>query len=291
MVILATHNGERWLPEQLRTIYSQVGVSVKVVVNDDHSTDGTRAVLQLCAASNELEELPGSGQRLGSANRNFLHMIREVDIGSANYVALADQDDIWHADKLGRAIGRLEASGADAYSSNVEAFWPDGRSFIVRKSHAQKAWDHLFGSPGPGCTFVFRRATFLDLRLWVLQNFNELSNLWVHDWILYAYVRSSGRTWLIDDYVSLRYRQHGDNDIGANIGLSALIRRVARIRSGVYRHDVLSLSRIVGAPPRLLQALERMNLRDRLWLARYAHQFRRSFEEVAAFMFLIFLMK
>ncbi len=290
-VLLATRNGERWLSEQLHSIYDQVGVSVRVFANDDQSTDGTRAVLEQWAASRGLEQMPGSGQRLGSANRNFLRMIRDADIGAADYVALADQDDVWNADKLAHAIGRLEAAGADAYSSNVEAFWPDGRTRIVRKSHPQKAWDQLFSSPGPGCTFVFRRSTFLDLRSWVLQNFEALSNLWVHDWILYAYVRNSGRRWLIDDYVSLRYRQHGGNDIGANIGLSALARRLARMRSGVYRNDVLSLSRLVGAPPGLLQALERMNLRDRLWLLCHAYQFRRSLKEVVAMVFLIFLMK
>lgn len=290
-ILLATHNGERWLPEQLCSIYDQVGVSVRVVANDDQSTDGTRVVLEQWTDSRGLEQLPGSGQRLGSANRNFLRMIRDVDIGAADYVALADQDDVWHAAKLVRAIGRLEASGADAYSSNVEAFWPDGRTRIVRKSHPQKAWDHLFSSPGPGCTFVFRRSIFVEIRSWVLRNYEATSNLWVHDWALYAYVRSAGHTWLIDDYVSMRYRQHDGNDIGANIGLSALARRLARMRSGVYRNDVLSLARLVGAPPRLLQALERMNLRDRLWLLCHVHQFRRGLKEVAAMVFLIFLMK
>lgn len=290
-VLLATHNGECWLSEQLRSIYDQVSVSVRVFASDDKSTDGTPAVLDQWAASRGLEQLPYSGRRLGSANRNFLRLIRDADIGAADYVALADQDDVWHADKLAHAIRRLETSGADAYSSNVEAFWPDGRTRIVRKSHPQKAWDHLFSSPGPGCTFVFRRSTYLDLRAWVLQNFEALSNLWVHDWTFYAYVRNSGRNWLIDDYVSLRYRQHGGNDIGANIGLRALKRRLTRMRSGVYRNDVLSLSRLVGAPPRLLQALERMNLWDRVWLLCHAHQCRRSLKEVAAMVFLIFLMQ
>lgn len=290
-ILLATHNGERWLREQLSSIYNQVGVSIRVVANDDQSTDGTQVVLDRWAESHDLEQLPDSGKRLGNANKNFLCLIRDVDVASADYVALADQDDVWHPDKLAHAIDRLEATGADAYSSNVEAFWPDGRTRIVRKSHAQRAWDYLFSSPGPGCTFVLRRSTFLDLQSWVLENFEELSNLWVHDWTLYAYVRSAGRQWLIDEYVSLRYRQHGGNEIGANIGLAALRRRLARMRSGRYREDVLSISRLVGAPPRLLHALERMKLRDRLWLLCHVHQLRRGLKEAAAMALLIFLMK
>lgn len=290
-VLLATYNGECWLHDQLHSIYNQSDVSVKVVANDDQSTDGTQIILKQWAKSWSLEQLSSDEHRLGSANKNFLRLIRDADIGMADYVALADQDDIWYAGKLVRAINFLKASTADAYSSNVEAFWPDGRTSIIRKSHPQKEWDYLFSSPGPGCTFVFQRPVFLDLRSWVKNNYEVLSNFWVHDWIIYAYVRSSGRMWLIDDYISISYRQHDSNEIGANIGLLAIKRRLKDVRSGMYRNNILSVFRLVGAPPRLLQALERMSLFDRLWLLCHANQFRRSFKEVIVLAFLFLIMK
>jgi rhamnosyltransferase len=290
-VLLATYNGECWLQDQLRSIYNQADVSVKIVANDDQSTDGTQAILRQWSKSRSLEQLSSGEQRLGSANRNFLRLICEADIGMADYVALADQDDIWYPSKLVRAISYLKASSTDAYSSNVEAFWSDGRTNVIRKSHPQKTWDYLFSSPGPGCTFVFKRSVFLDLRSWAQKNFEVLSNFWVHDWIFYAYVRSSGRRWLIDDYVSICYRQHGRNEIGANIGLLAFKKRLEDVESGMYRNNVLSVCRLVGAPPRLLQALERMSLLDRLWLLCHANQFRRSFKEVIVLAFLFLLMK
>ncbi len=291
VVILATHNGEKWLQEQLSTIYGQTGVSVRVVANDDCSTDGTRSVLQRWANSCGLEQLPNSGGRLGGANKNFLCLIRDVDIGGADYVALADQDDLWHSDKLARAVDCMRSTGAHGYSSNVKAFWPDGRTQIIKKSQSQKEWDHLFSSPGPGCTFVLQRSAYLDLKSWVCQNFAQLSSLWVHDWIIYAYVRGSGRKWLIDDRVSLLYRQHGGNDIGANSGLVALGKRLAHIRGGLYRHNVRSISRLVGSPPRLVQALDRLAVSDRLWLLFRVWRLRRSLREAVAMVFLIFIMK
>ncbi len=291
VILLATHDGGRWLSEQLRTIYAQVGVSVRVVANDDQSADNTQAILEQWAASSGLEQLPGSGQRIGSGNRNFLRLIRSTDIGAADYVALADQDDIWRADKLARAIDRLELSGASAYSSNVEAFWPDGQSRMIRKSHRQKVWDHLFSSPGAGCTFVFRRDLFLEVQAWVAANIEALSGMWVHDWILYAYVRSRGQGWIIDDYVSMRYRQHDANVIGANLGLKAIKTRLARVLSGKYRHDILSIAQVVGAPSRLTLALMRLSWRDRIWLLGHVHQFRRSLKEVVAMAILILLMR
>lgn len=290
-VLLATHNGESWLPEQLHSIYHQADIDVRVVANDDQSTDGTPIILKQWAESCGLEQLLADGQRQGSANKNFLRLICDVDIGLADYVALADQDDIWYTDKLARAISCLKASGAEAYSSNFEAFWPDGRICVIKKSQPQKAWDYLFSSPGPGCTFVFQKSVFLNLRSWVQQNFEVLSNLWVHDWILYAYVRSTGRRWLIDDHVSIRYRQHGSNEIGVNVGVLAFKRRMKYVRSGMYRNNILAISRLVGAPPRMLRALERMSLLDRLWLLGHAHQFRRGFKEVVSIALLFFLMK
>ncbi|HBN14018.1 MAG TPA: glycosyl transferase, partial [Pseudohongiella sp.] len=40
-VLLAAYNGMQWLPEQLDSILSQVGVDVTVYVSTDRSSDGT----------------------------------------------------------------------------------------------------------------------------------------------------------------------------------------------------------------------------------------------------------
>ena len=45
-VAMATYNGERWLPEQLDSIYAQTWPELEVVVTDDASTDGTAEILE-----------------------------------------------------------------------------------------------------------------------------------------------------------------------------------------------------------------------------------------------------
>ena len=289
-VLLATYNGERWLPEQLDSLCAQQGVKLRVIVSDDQSSDGTMSVLLERAAKLSLAILPVQADRYECANRNFLRLIRDADIGDTEYVSLADQDDIWHADKLARAIGLLLTSSAPAYSSDFEAFWPDGRSLVVKKSHAQKQFDYLFGSPGPGCTFVFTRALFLEMRAWVMANFSVLSRLWVHDWILYAYVRSRGHRWLIDNVPTIRYRQHVSNEIGVNFGLNAVNRRLAVIREGRYRHNIVIIAELTATNPACVRALRRLNWSDRVWLIRHAHQFRRSLIEVLALRLIFILM-
>lgn len=289
-VLLATFNGEQWLHEQLESISGQQGVNLNVIVSDDHSSDGTMHQLLMYTPKLALSILPTEGERFGSANKNFLRLIRDADIGLATYVALADQDDIWQPDKLSRAIARLRADDAAAYSSDFEAFWPDGRTKIFKKSHSQKQYDHLFGSPGPGCTFVFTRELFLEIRAWVIANFEILSNLWVHDWTLYAFTRSHGHRWLIDNMPSIRYRQHQCNEIGVNFGLKAILRRLAMVKKGRFRYDIVTLAELTNANSDIVIALRRLNLLDRLWLIRNADKFRRSLVEVWALRLIFILM-
>lgn len=289
-ILLATYNGECWIREQLDSLSAQECVDLRVIVSDDQSSDGTVRLLSERASTLALSILPTQSERFGSANRNFLRLVRDADIGDAEYVALADQDDIWHADKLARAIGHLLANGAAAYSSDFEAFWPDGRKRIIKKSHAQKKFDHLFGSPGPGCTFVFTRALFMEMRVWVTANFSVLSQLWVHDWVMYAYARAHGHSWVIDSVATIRYRQHHSNEIGVNFGLKAVQRRLAVIKKGRYRHDIVIIAELTGVNLDCARALRRLNWSDRFWLIQHADQFRRSLIEVLALRVIFLLM-
>jgi rhamnosyltransferase len=278
-VLLATHNGGRWIDEQIQSIVQQARVRVSIVASDDRSTDDTLLKLANWQTRTGLSLLPQQPAGFGNAHRNFLRLVRDANLGSADYVALADQDDIWLPEKLARAIERLQASGAQAYSSNVTAFWPDGRKRLVKKSQAQRPYDHLFGSPGPGCTFVLPRLAFEALRTWVTQHFDQLQSVWVHDWLIYAFVRSKGLRWHIDEQPTMLYRQHGLNEIGANTGWRAAMSRLRRVRSGAYRRDILAIADLLGQSADVVEAVRRLALRDRLRLLLNVRNCRRRFSE------------
>ena len=277
-VLLATYNSARWLAEQLDSIEAQRGVRVHVLASDDASTDRTTAMLEARGVS----QLPPLGRRMGNANRNFQYLVREAPIGDADYVALSDHDDIWLPDKLRRAVDTLTATGADAYSSDVLAFWPDGREQPVVKSHPQRSYDYLFESAGPGCTFVFRRAAFDALRQWARQRAGDLDGVLVHDWAFYAFGRTRGWRWVIDERVGLRYRQHGGNELGVNTGRRAVWRRLREVMSGRWRTDVLAVADAVDDTTWVSTAMRRFGLRDRLRLCRHARQCRRRPLDAAA---------
>lgn len=278
-VLMATYNGSTWLDTQLQSIFDQKYVRVSIVVSDDASTDATPACLSGWTARNNLMLLPRPDTRLGSANRNFLRLIREAPLDDAEFIALADQDDVWLPTKIARAIHCLTEIPADAYSSDVTAFWPDGEQLLIKKSQPQRTHDYLFGSPGPGCTFVMPRAVFDQMRDWVIKSFKQMQEIWVHDWLIYAYVRSNGLRWHIDDQPNMLYRQHGRNEIGVNIGWSAARNRLQRVRSGEYRRNVLAIADLVGHNSNVLGILRRLSPLDRLVLIMKVRSFRRRLSE------------
>ena len=275
-VLLATFNGERWLDEQLRSIFAQTGVRVSVMVSDHGSTDDTRAlVTRWRAGGADIEMLEGTASGRGSA-ANFLRLVREHAATGIDYVALADQDDVWLPQRLQRAICTMHAHDASAYSSDVLAIWPDGRETPVRRSQPQRRYDYLMEPAGPGCTYVLTAALAGALRQELLFEPERFDAVRQHDWLIYSYARTHGHRWVIDRFMGVRYRQHEGNEVGANVGLGGIRRRWNRAKSGIYRRELLHIGHLwPDAHARVLARFERFALWDRVVIALSALKLRR----------------
>jgi rhamnosyltransferase len=286
---MATWNAEAYVAEQVKSILGQIGADVRLIASDDMSTDGTLPLLCRIgdAAPGKLTLLPAAAHRFGNANRNFIRLICESDAGTADFVALADHDDVWELDRLRHATDCITRSGLDAYSSDVIAFWPDGRERLVRKSWPQRRFDYLFESAGPGCTFVLSRHAFDELQQWLRQRSEAAGAAKVHDWLIYAFARRRGWRWLIDQRPTLRYRQHGRNEIGANAGWSAMKARLRSVYSGGYLREVQVIADLVDDDSWVAYAIRRFSLFDRLRLMMGAgHLRRRPLEQLLLVLFL-----
>ena len=246
-VLLATYNGEKYLGQQLDTILSQTNVYVDVIISDDASSDCTVQIINDYIKRYENISLQSSGRKFGSAAQNFFELIKMSDVTGYDYVAFADQDDIWFSEKLKHGIEELVESGAAAISSDVIAFWPRlGKTRLVKKSYTQTPFDFWFESPGPGCTHIFRQTDFIEFSNFCAAHSMEIKEIDYHDWLVYAFFRMNGKAWVISKNPLMYYRQHESNQIGANIGLASGIKRLSALKSRWYRRQVNLIYRLVA---------------------------------------------
>lgn len=246
VVLLAVYEGERNIEEQLLSILGQIGVEVDIFISIDPSTDKSLSICNEFSSIWPAVTILSGSERFGGAAPNFFRLFRDVDFSGYDYIALSDQDDIWKTTKLLRSVELLKLNSCDAYSSNVTAFWPDGRNVLVDKAQCQVQWDFLFESAGPGCTFVLDLNLALHIQNFIRENKKAMADVYLHDWFIYAFSRSNHYKWIIDKRPSMLYRQHAENQVGVNSGYKAFSYRVGFVLRGKALRQSLKIAKLCG---------------------------------------------
>ncbi|MGQ9724471.1 MAG: glycosyltransferase family 2 protein, partial [Tepidimonas sp.] len=221
-VLLATYNGQAYLPAQLDSLLGQTYPAWRVLASDDGSTDGTPQILADWAQRHPdrfiLVPNPRPGQ---GALRNFEHLMQaSLRQGRARWFAFADQDDLWLPQKLAlsaQAMQRLEAEAGPDQPCLVhtDLCVVDAAGRVLHPSLARyegldpaaATRDTLLSvNEVTGCTLLGNRR-LLELALPIPQA------AIVHDWWC-AVIAGSGRRAFIPQ-ATVHYRQHGANQIGA----------------------------------------------------------------------------
>jgi glycosyltransferase involved in cell wall biosynthesis len=257
-ILLCTLNGERFLAEQLASLEWQTFKNWRLIASDDGSSDATKSIL--LAFQKSLQ--PGKveiidGPRRGAA-ANFLFQACGENL-AGDYYAFCDQDDVWEADKLSRAIDGLEqvAPGIPAlYGSRTRLIDKDGNEIgfspLFRKKPEFRS--ALVQSIAGGNTMVFNKIA-RELVAFCGADLDVPS----HDWWLYQVVSACGGQVRYDAYPSVRYRQHAHNVIGANKGWTARMRRLRMLQRGRFRHwQDLNVAALARLRPRMCAENQRI---------------------------------
>jgi rhamnosyltransferase len=245
-VFLAAYNGEKWIGEQFDTILNQKRVEVTIFVSIDPSVDDTVKICDDYSRRYKNIIILADAGKYGGAAKNFFRLIRDVDFSGFDYVSFADQDDIWYDDKLIRGVTFIAEHQLGGYSSNVIAFWSDGRQKVIVKSQVQRLWDYLFEAAGPGCTYVFSVSFANELKKSIVLNWVQINDLGLHDWYSYAFARANGYKWFIDPQPSMGYRQHSSNQVGVNNGWAAFTYRLKKVTQGWGIKQASLIASLVG---------------------------------------------
>jgi len=233
-ILLGTCQGQRHLAAQLDSFAAQTHSNWVVWASDDGSQDDTRAILEAHKEEWGRNRLfTSTGPAKGFA-ANFLSLACKAII-AADYYAYSDQDDIWEADKLERAIACLKAVPCD-----VPALYC-ARTRLVDVDNNDIGLSPLFTRPpcfanalmqniGGGNTMMFN-----DAARALLQKVGEDIDVITHDWWTYMVVSGCGGKVFYDAHPSVRYRQHDSNLVGMNSSWSARLVRLRMLWRGVLR--------------------------------------------------------
>lgn len=109
-ILLATYNGQRYLPTLLDSLFSQSHQDFEILAADDGSSDRTLEILCGYAVEHpgqlRVMEFPS---RAGGARANFARLI---EAATAPYAMFCDQDDVWLAGKIEASLVHLQMSEA-----------------------------------------------------------------------------------------------------------------------------------------------------------------------------------
>jgi glycosyltransferase involved in cell wall biosynthesis len=234
-ILMSTYNGEKFLAEQLQSIEDQTHKNWRLVISDDGSSDNTLAIakqFQEKWGSDRLEIRQGPQQGFC---QNFLSMACDSNI-RADLYGFSDQDDVWLADKLARAVAYFNASNESqlprAYGSrtqivdeelNILGFSPE---FTLPRSFRNALVQSISG----GNTQVFNQVTKELLEQAGPQQVVS------HDWWLYQIVKGAGGIFYYDPNPTLLYRQHSNAIVGANSSFRARLDRIFYALNGRFKN-------------------------------------------------------
>lgn len=207
-IVLAAYRPDAELfRRQLLSIRSQTLGSFRCVIVADGGAERVRRLVEEITAGDERFAVIGADDRVGFY-RNFERGLASVP-GEAAWVALSDQDDVWHADKLERLVPHLREAAMVSGQARVVSH-PSGTVMSENTGRRRiPATDLLLDNQFSGALSVLRRDV-LDVAL----PFPSLHTpAQVHDHWLAVCASFSGGTRVIDEIVQ-DYVQHRDNVLG-----------------------------------------------------------------------------
>lgn len=284
-VLLSTYNGEKYLAEQLNSIYAQEGIDFHVLVRDDGSVDNTVSILnKYLIQYGRMTVL--AEKNVGAATSFYILMKYAYEhFSDYDYYCFSDQDDVWFPFKLSSGVDdlalknslyKLYFSSATIVDSELnkcgEFKFPD--KFNYKTS--------IYRNPVLGCTMIFNYA-LLEKSLVILKYIESSScdkkYLPLHDaWMflcacyLDAYIVGNSASTML-------YRQHGSN--------------VTTYNKGFIRRFKLAFKRILYKPNRhsyvagLLLLLENEMSEDKKIYLNKCVNYRTSIKDTVSFLKII----
>ncbi|EFG1008074.1 glycosyltransferase [Escherichia coli] len=215
-IIIATYNGEKYIREQVESILNQTYKNFHLYIRDDGSTDKTKDIIYDLKCLDDRIILIEDDIINNGVGENFKILLKHC---SADYVFIADQDDVWEKSKieelLSFAIKNLPTNSPGiAYAPGYvvdEHLYSSKLKMTNTDNKVKSLGDMILMNGGvQGCAMVINRCLY---QMVLRTNFYW----YMHDQVLSLYAICFGYI-LFFPKPLFRYRQHSNNVLGYNSG-------------------------------------------------------------------------
>jgi glycosyltransferase involved in cell wall biosynthesis len=215
LILLSTYNGEKYLQEQLDSLFAQTYKEFEIIARDDGSCDNSLEILKACDVT-----ILDSKENLGAKGSFGALLEFAVEKSSSDYFMFCDQDDVWESDKIEKSLLAMQEM-EKAYLDTPLLVHTDLKVVDEKLLELHNSfWEYEYIMPQynslnrllmqntiTGCTMMInRKLATLSLPI------PEESIM--HDWWLGLVASKFGAIKYVKES-TLQYRQHGGNTIGA----------------------------------------------------------------------------
>lgn len=217
-IVMATYNGEKYLPQMLDSLIHQTKPADKIIVVDDGSKDSTVSILESYKDKLPLEitVFPKNQGHRAAFSKSL--ELAQSECTPEDYIALADQDDIWLPEKHEILLKEIEQENDQGKRPDLvfgDAQLIDGEGKVFAQS-----WRQAGGIPDnlstralmtgftnvTGCMVLFRASLLSSILPIPL-------DVPVHDqWIAFCASIQNGNRSIKTPVI--QYRIHNQNAIG-----------------------------------------------------------------------------
>lgn len=217
-ILLAAYNGERYLAEQIHSIFHQSFPHIQLTIRDDASTDRTHEIIEKQKQIYPHINLITSESNQGLVS-NFSALLSQ---SKAEYIMLSDQDDVWFKDKVAKSFAKmkeLECQHGNAIPLLVHTDLAVVNDHLEPICHSFWEYANLHPQNAMSLNRLLTQNTITGCTIMINRKLLEFaapipSEVVMHDWWLGLVASAFGKIGVVDE-ATLLYRQHGSNDTGA----------------------------------------------------------------------------
>jgi len=230
-VLLSTYNGEKFIKEQLDSIFSQNINNYIVIARDDGSSDNTYEImLKYKNRYNNFILLPKS-ENVG-IKKSFEKVLNyALGLDDIEYLMFCDQDDVWKSNKIEITLNKIKT--LEQYYGNVPILVHTDLTVVDEKLNtiSPSFWRYQHINPYKNrLNYLLVQNTVTGCTIGINKKLANCVSTFpeeaiMHDWWLALAASAFGIIGVIEDK-TVFYRQHFQNDVGAEkYGLKYIIKK------------------------------------------------------------------